>query len=179
MQLSNSPPPLSPPPPPVMFEDCQRGREVGFVTNDPNFGVRHDGTVYTVQDVSNLSEPVQFMVTAKGLHDPRVWETTVKLALAGHPHPLALSKVTAPNTTDVHPLQMLLSSVYVYTLGGAHLFWQQGQTCSVFPNSRRGSTDLFRTSHFPDMRRLNITGCFMIKASWRFHLVSIQNITDT
>eukprot|EP00066_Takifugu_rubripes_P023194 XP_011612460.1 PREDICTED: cadherin-4-like [Takifugu rubripes] len=76
----------------VKFEDCQRGREVGFVTNDPNFGVRHDGTVYTVQDVSNLSEPVQFMVTAKGLHEPRVWETTVKLALAGHPHPLALSK---------------------------------------------------------------------------------------
>uniref|UniRef100_A0A674MWW4 Cadherin-4 n=1 Tax=Takifugu rubripes TaxID=31033 RepID=A0A674MWW4_TAKRU len=94
-QRSNSAPPLPPFSPPVKFEDCQRGREVGFVTNDPNFGVRHDGMVYAVQDVSNLSEPVQFMVTAKGLHEPRVWETTVKLALAGHPHPLALSKVTA------------------------------------------------------------------------------------
>lgn len=91
MQFSNS----APFPPPVKFEDCQRGREVGFVTNDPNFGVRPNGTVYAEQDVSNLSEPVQFMVTAKGLHDPRVWETTVKLALAGHPHPLALSKVTS------------------------------------------------------------------------------------
>lgn len=86
----------------MKFEDCQRGREVGFVTNDPNFGVRPNGTVYTEQDVSNLSEPVQFMVTAMELHDPRVWETTVKLALAGHPHPLALSKVPSHLTrTDV------------------------------------------------------------------------------
>lgn len=82
----------------MKFEDCQRSREVGFVTNDPNFGVRPNGTVYAEQDVSNLSEPVQFMVTAKGLHDPRVWETTVKLALAGHPHPLALSKVPLHQT---------------------------------------------------------------------------------
>lgn len=76
----------------VKFEDCQRSREVGFVSNDPNFSVRPDGTVYTEQEVANLSEPVQFMVTARGLHDPHIWETTVKLALAGHPHPL--TKVT-------------------------------------------------------------------------------------
>uniref|UniRef100_A0A671UIC3 Cadherin-4 n=1 Tax=Sparus aurata TaxID=8175 RepID=A0A671UIC3_SPAAU len=93
--LSNSVPPL-----PflsvsaVKFEYCQRSREVGFVSNDPNFSVRPDGTVYAEQEVANLSEPVQFMVTARGLHDPHIWETTVKLALAGHPHPLALTKVT-------------------------------------------------------------------------------------
>uniref|UniRef100_A0A3Q3XDB4 Cadherin-4 n=1 Tax=Mola mola TaxID=94237 RepID=A0A3Q3XDB4_MOLML len=68
-------------------------KEVGFVSNDPNFSVRPDGTVYAEQEVANLSEPVQFMVTAQGLHDPHIWETTVKLALAGHPHPLALTKV--------------------------------------------------------------------------------------
>lgn len=78
----------------VKFEYCQRSREVGFVSNDPNFSVRPDGTVYAEQEVANLSEPVQFMVTARGLHDPHIWETTVKLALAGHPHPLALTKVT-------------------------------------------------------------------------------------
>lgn len=77
----------------VKFEDCLHSREVGFFSNDPNFSVRPDGTVYAEQEVANLSEPVQFMVTAKRLRDPRVWETTVKLALAGHPHPLALSKV--------------------------------------------------------------------------------------
>ncbi|XP_068172386.1 cadherin-4 [Antennarius striatus] len=76
----------------VRFEDCQRNREVGFISNDPNFSVRPDGTVYTEQEVANLSEPVQFMVTAKGLHDPHIWETTVKLALAGHPHALSLTK---------------------------------------------------------------------------------------
>lgn len=82
---------------PVKFEDCQRSREMGFVSSDPNFSVRPDGTVYTEQEVANLSEPVQFMVTARGLHDPHIWETTVKLALAGHPHPLPLTKVMRPN----------------------------------------------------------------------------------
>lgn len=77
----------------VKFEDCQRSREVGFVSSDPNFSVRPDGTVYAEQEVANLSEPVQFMVTAYGLHDPHIWETTVKLALAGHPHPLPFTKV--------------------------------------------------------------------------------------
>uniref|UniRef100_A0A7N6FLM3 Cadherin-4 n=1 Tax=Anabas testudineus TaxID=64144 RepID=A0A7N6FLM3_ANATE len=82
----------------VKFEDCQRSREVGFVSSDPNFSVRPDGTVYTEQEVANLSEPVQFMVTARGLHDPHIWETTVKLALAGHPHPLPLTKVMRQNS---------------------------------------------------------------------------------
>lgn len=91
--LSNSVSPLPSVMSTVKFEDCQRSREVGFVSNDPNFSVRPDGTVYAEQEVSNLSEPVQFMVTAQGLHDPHVWETTVKLALAGHPHSLALTKV--------------------------------------------------------------------------------------
>lgn len=84
----------------VRFEDCQRSREVGFVSSDPNFSVKPDGTVYTQQEVANLSEPVQFMVTARGLHDPRIWETTVKLALAGHPHPLPLTKVVAEIETS-------------------------------------------------------------------------------
>ena len=78
----------------MKFEDCQRSREVGFISSDPNFGVRPDGSVYAEQELGNLSEPVEFMVTARALHDPHIWETTVKLALAGHPHPLALTKVT-------------------------------------------------------------------------------------
>lgn len=84
----------------VKFEDCQRSREVGFVSNDPNFSVRPDGSVYAEQDVANLSEPVQFMVTAQGLHEPHIWETTVKLALAGHPHSLALVKVESVCLAD-------------------------------------------------------------------------------
>ncbi|CAB1441996.1 unnamed protein product [Pleuronectes platessa] len=79
--------------PTLRFEDCQRSREVGFVSSDPNFSVRPDGEVYAEQEVANLSEPVQFMVTARGLHDPHIWETTVKLALAGHPHSPSLTKV--------------------------------------------------------------------------------------
>ncbi|MED6242658.1 hypothetical protein ATANTOWER_007825 [Ataeniobius toweri] len=86
----------------VKFEDCQHSREVGFVSSDPNFNVRPDGSVYTEQEVANLSEPVQFMVTAWGLHDPHIWETTVKLALAGHLHPLPLSKVLAIQILCLH-----------------------------------------------------------------------------
>uniref|UniRef100_A0A8C3AB10 Cadherin-4 n=1 Tax=Cyclopterus lumpus TaxID=8103 RepID=A0A8C3AB10_CYCLU len=71
----------------LKFEDCQRSRELGFVSSDPNYSVRPDGSVYAEQELANLSEPVQFMVTARGLRDAHIWETTVKLALAGHPHP--------------------------------------------------------------------------------------------
>ncbi|KAM7423267.1 hypothetical protein PAMA_011017 [Pampus argenteus] len=78
---------------PMKFEYCQHSREVDFVSSDPNFGVRPDGMVYAEQELANLSEPVQFMVTARALHDPHIWETTVKLAPAGHPHPLPLTKV--------------------------------------------------------------------------------------
>uniref|UniRef100_A0A667ZXU2 Cadherin-4 n=1 Tax=Myripristis murdjan TaxID=586833 RepID=A0A667ZXU2_9TELE len=77
----------------VKFEDCQHSREVGFVSSDPNFSVRADGSVYAEQEVANLSVPVQFMVTARGLHDPHIWETTVKLALAGHPPSIPLTQV--------------------------------------------------------------------------------------
>lgn len=75
---------------------------MGFVSSDPNFSVRPDGSVYAEQELANLSEPVQFMVTARGLHDPHIWETTVKLALAGHPHPLALTKVTRDSGIHKH-----------------------------------------------------------------------------
>ncbi|KAJ3602146.1 hypothetical protein NHX12_029905, partial [Muraenolepis orangiensis] len=68
----------------LRFESCLRGREVSFVSSDPGLSVRSDGSVYVEQEVANLSEPVQFMVTARGLRDPRIWETTVKLAVAGH-----------------------------------------------------------------------------------------------
>uniref|UniRef100_A0A6Q2XG89 Cadherin-4 n=1 Tax=Esox lucius TaxID=8010 RepID=A0A6Q2XG89_ESOLU len=60
-------------------------KAVGFESSDPHFAVRPDGSVYAEQEVLNLTEPVQFMVTARGGHDPNIWETTVKLALAGHP----------------------------------------------------------------------------------------------
>lgn len=80
---------------------------MGFVSSDPNFSVGPDGAVYAEQDVSNLSEPVQFMVTARGLHDPHMWETTVKLALAGHPHPLPMTKVRA------HRLDLAVARCFV------------------------------------------------------------------
>lgn len=87
---------MSPPPPPlslVKFEDCQHSKEVGFESSDPNFSVRPDGSVYAEQEVANLSEPIQFMVTARGGHDPHIWETTVKLALVGHQPSVPVSQV--------------------------------------------------------------------------------------
>ncbi|KAG7472388.1 hypothetical protein MATL_G00108300, partial [Megalops atlanticus] len=67
----------------VKFDSCREDEEVGFESSDPSFNVRTDGSIYTEQDVSSLAEPVQFMVTARSSPDRPIWETTVKLALAG------------------------------------------------------------------------------------------------
>ncbi|XP_030230059.1 cadherin-4 isoform X2 [Gadus morhua] len=77
----------------VKFESCLHNREVVFVSSDPAFSVRSDGSVYVEQEVANLSKPVQFMVTARGLRDTRIWETTVKLAVAGHAPSIPLTQV--------------------------------------------------------------------------------------
>lgn len=70
----------------VKFEGCHVVELLGFESSDPNYSVQPDGSVYAEQDVANLSEPVQFMVTARGHSlETHIWETTVKLALAGHP----------------------------------------------------------------------------------------------
>ena len=70
----------------VKFEGCLVVELLGFESSDPNFSVQPDGSVYTERDMANLSEPIQFMVTARGRSlETHIWETTVKLALAGHP----------------------------------------------------------------------------------------------
>lgn len=117
----------------MKFEDCQRNREVGFISNDPNFSVRPDGSVYTEQEVANLSEPVQFMVTAQGLHEQRIWETTVKLALAGHPHSLALAKVESVKKCCGCRVQNI-------TLGASDT---KGPVCNIL----EGSTEVKKKKH--------------------------------
>lgn len=69
----------------VRFETCQQIEKVYFESSDPKFSVQPDGSLYIQKDVANLTEPIQFMVTARDITDKRIWETTVKLALAGHP----------------------------------------------------------------------------------------------
>ncbi|GLD62217.1 cadherin-4-like protein [Lates japonicus] len=46
---------------------------------------RPDGTVYAEQEVANLSDPCPVHGDSLGFHDPHIWETTVKLALADTP----------------------------------------------------------------------------------------------
>ncbi|KAL4655286.1 cadherin-4 isoform X1 [Arapaima gigas] len=72
------------PHPQVKFDSCREDGAVGFESSDPSFNVRTDGSIYTEREVSNLSEPVQFVVTARSSPDMPIWETTVKLALAGY-----------------------------------------------------------------------------------------------
>ncbi|KAK1799556.1 hypothetical protein P4O66_000437 [Electrophorus voltai] len=71
----------------VTFESCRRSERISFESSDPKFGVHPDGSLYVERDVANLSEPVQFMVTARGSKESHIWETTVKLAIAGHSLP--------------------------------------------------------------------------------------------
>uniref|UniRef100_A0A672RYB6 Cadherin-4 n=1 Tax=Sinocyclocheilus grahami TaxID=75366 RepID=A0A672RYB6_SINGR len=49
----------------VKFETCQQKEEVSFESSDPKFSVGPDGSLYAEQDVTNLTEPIQFMVTAR------------------------------------------------------------------------------------------------------------------
>uniref|UniRef100_A0A673L6S4 Cadherin-4 n=1 Tax=Sinocyclocheilus rhinocerous TaxID=307959 RepID=A0A673L6S4_9TELE len=69
----------------VKFKTCQQKEEVSFESSDPKFSVGPDGSLYAEQDVTTLTEPIQFMVTARDSVGKYIWETTVKLALAGHP----------------------------------------------------------------------------------------------
>uniref|UniRef100_A0A672RXC2 Cadherin-4 n=1 Tax=Sinocyclocheilus grahami TaxID=75366 RepID=A0A672RXC2_SINGR len=69
----------------MKFETCQQKEEVSFESSDPKFSVGPDGSLYAEQDVTNLTEPIQFMVTARDSVGKSIWETTVKLTLAGHP----------------------------------------------------------------------------------------------
>ncbi|XP_048873433.1 cadherin-4 isoform X2 [Brienomyrus brachyistius] len=71
----------------VKFDSCREDEAVGFESSDPSFKVRKDGSIYAERDVSSLLEPVQFMVTARSSPDMPVWETTIKLALAGYSPP--------------------------------------------------------------------------------------------
>ncbi|MFT7800799.1 cadherin-4 isoform X3 [Arapaima gigas] len=81
----------------VKFDSCREDGAVGFESSDPSFNVRTDGSIYTEREVSNLSEPVQFVVTARSSPDMPIWETTVKLALAGYsPSPPTSRVSTAP-----------------------------------------------------------------------------------
>lgn len=77
----------------VKFEACHLNERISFESSDPKFSVRPDGSLYAEQDVTNLSEPVQFMVTAQGSKNTQIWETTVKLAIAGHPLPPLINQV--------------------------------------------------------------------------------------
>uniref|UniRef100_A0A8C2KNS3 Cadherin-4 n=1 Tax=Cyprinus carpio TaxID=7962 RepID=A0A8C2KNS3_CYPCA len=70
----------------LKFETCQQKEEVSFESSDPKFSIGPDGSLYAEQDVTNLTEPIQFMVTARDSVSKYIWETTVKLALAGHPN---------------------------------------------------------------------------------------------
>lgn len=82
----------------VKFETCQQIEEVSFESSDPKFSVRPDGSLYAEQHVTNLTEPIQFMVTGRDSAGKYIWETTVKLALAGH---LLSPPVNQVRTNDV------------------------------------------------------------------------------
>ena len=81
------------------------------MSSDPAFSVRSDGSVYVEQEVANLSKPVQFMVTARGLRDTRIWETTVKLAVAGHAPSIPLTQVAQ---------LCMQTNTHTHTHAGAH-----------------------------------------------------------
>ncbi|XP_041114367.1 cadherin-4-like [Polyodon spathula] len=96
----------------VKFNDCQKNENVGYESSDPDFKVRADGSIYAAREVASLSRPVQFTVTAQGAADPRTWETTIRLAVAGQetapPEEQELTgKENVPPESDPQPTHTL------------------------------------------------------------------------
>ncbi|XP_030623661.1 cadherin-4-like [Chanos chanos] len=65
------------------FDDCSGNEVVYFVSSDPRFSVWADGSIHTYSDISSLSLPVNFTLTARNTQNMRSWETTIKLVLQG------------------------------------------------------------------------------------------------
>ncbi|XP_033909789.1 cadherin-4-like isoform X1 [Acipenser ruthenus] len=96
----------------VKFNDCRENEDVGYESSDPDFKVRTDGSIYAAREVTSLSRPVQFTVTAQGAANPQTWETTVRLAVAGQetspPEEQELTgKENAPPESDPQPSDTL------------------------------------------------------------------------
>ncbi|KAB5536887.1 hypothetical protein PHYPO_G00112480 [Pangasianodon hypophthalmus] len=77
----------------VNFEACHVNERISFESSDPKFSIHPDGSLYTEQDVMNLSEPIQFVVTAQGSKDTQIWKTIVKLVIPRHPRPPLVNQI--------------------------------------------------------------------------------------
>ncbi|GAA6089893.1 cadherin-4 isoform X1 [Tachysurus ichikawai] len=86
----------------LRFEACHLNERISFKSSDPKFSVGPDGSLYAEQDVTNLSESIQFMVTAQGSKDSDVWETIVKLVVTRHPHPPFINQVSSHHNRYHH-----------------------------------------------------------------------------
>ncbi|KAF5904600.1 cadherin-4-like isoform X1 [Clarias magur] len=69
----------------VNFEACHRNERITFESSDPKFSVRPDGTLYAERDLTDLSEPVRLVLTARGNKHVRIWKTIVNLVIIRHP----------------------------------------------------------------------------------------------
>ncbi|XP_038666376.1 cadherin-4-like [Scyliorhinus canicula] len=62
----------------VIFHGCHLGKHIKLNTNDPNFDVRSDGSLYTLRAL-NIDTKYQFKVIAKDQKTHKSWKTTVHL----------------------------------------------------------------------------------------------------
>ncbi|KAL8179579.1 UNVERIFIED_CONTAM: hypothetical protein K2H54_069118 [Gekko kuhli] len=65
--------------PGVKFSDCSETKGIRYETDNLDFKVRTDGTIYATQEVQIPSEQTMFMVTAWDLQALERWETMVRL----------------------------------------------------------------------------------------------------
>uniref|UniRef100_A0A4W3IZR7 Cadherin-4 n=1 Tax=Callorhinchus milii TaxID=7868 RepID=A0A4W3IZR7_CALMI len=123
---------LSPPLPPIFFllvkfNDCDGNRDIQYGTNDPDFKVGIDGTLYATRSMQIASKQVKFTVTAEDVQAQKKWEAVVKLLVK----PLLQHNKcfqNGPKSVPPEPTQQL-----DYTL----LLWRQQQSSSGLKRQKR------------------------------------------
>uniref|UniRef100_A0A4W3IMC4 Cadherin-4 n=1 Tax=Callorhinchus milii TaxID=7868 RepID=A0A4W3IMC4_CALMI len=65
--------------PVLKFNDCDGNRDIQYGTNDPDFKVGIDGTLYATRSMQIASKQVKFTVTAEDVQAQKKWEAVVKL----------------------------------------------------------------------------------------------------
>ncbi|XP_060766185.1 cadherin-4-like [Neoarius graeffei] len=129
----------------VKFEACHLNDWISFKSSDPKFSIRPDGSLYAEQDVTNLSEPVRFVVTAQGSKRTRIWKTIVQLVINRHPRPPLINQIVDKASSHHNCYDKL--SQHHRGVSSSGLPWQK-RDCIIqpisAPENSRSAFPLFR-----------------------------------
>ncbi|TSY83935.1 Cadherin-4 [Bagarius yarrelli] len=132
----------------LKFQACHPNEKIRFKSSDPKFTVRPNGSLYAEQDVSEMSQPIEFIVTAQGKsEDTRIWKTVVKLVIARHLHHTPVNQIVKSHQNCYHNLSQRQRG---FSMNGLH---RKMHDCIIAsshaPENFRGASLLFPARRIP------------------------------